>query len=89
MMFYVPLVKNPNQKKRLLTTLEQNKNDIKKVHKYVVYARIAENQGANPPGSQHYIQITFQNESVIQLAYPYEKIAEVLDLFHEQVPHAC
>ncbi len=86
--FYVAFFKISKQKNNLLNILEHNKNEVQKIHYYMVYSKLVDKNDPNPTGSQHYIQVTLLNGNIVQLSYPYERISEVLELFYAQVPHA-
>jgi len=86
--FYVAFFKISKQKNNLLNILEHNKNEVQKIHYYMVYSKLVDKNNPNPTGSQHYIQVTFLNGNILQLSFPYERISEVLELFYTQVPHA-
>lgn len=87
LMIYTTLQKTPQLQKALLHALQNAPNTIQKAYHYRVVSKAANTGAANPVGSQHYVRIEFTDSKMLQLSFPYNQIATVLEQIYRVAPH--
>ncbi len=88
LMIYTVTQKTQLQENELLQALQHNPQAIQKAYHYRVVSKATNTGSANPVGSQHYVRIEYTGGKMVQLSFPYNQIASVLDLIYRAAPHS-
>ena len=88
LMIYMTTQKTQQQQKDLLHAFQSAPTTIQKAYHYRVVSKAANTGAANPVGSQHYVRIEYASGKMVQLSFPYNQIATVLEQIYLVAPHA-